>query len=100
MRNFHIVSKQHKSRIFYQSFLPVDEDAIKRHIEGNDVIGIYPMTDDEKCFFLAFDFDKECWFDDINALRKREELVAAIHSVPENKRALILTTGSYIGEGI
>lgn len=53
-----------------QAFLPLDEKAIKRHIEGKDVIGVYPMTDDEKCFFLAFDFDKECWFDDINALRK------------------------------
>ena len=53
-----------------QAFLPLDEKAVKRHIEGKDVIGVYPMTDDEKCFFLAFDFDKECWFDDINALRK------------------------------
>lgn len=31
--------------------------------------------------------------------KRREELVASIHSVPENKRALILATGSYIGEG-
>ena len=53
-----------------QAFLPLDEKAVKRHIEGKDVIGVYPMTDDEKCFFLAFDFDKECWLDDINALRK------------------------------
>ena len=58
------------SECSHQNFLAFDEKAVKRHIEGKDVIGIYPMTDDEKCFFLAFDFDKECWFDDINALRK------------------------------
>ncbi|MFV1976760.1 MAG: DEAD/DEAH box helicase family protein, partial [Candidatus Scalindua sp.] len=58
------------SECSHQAFLPLDEKAVKRHIEGKDVIGVYPMTDDEKCFFLAFDFDKECWFDDINALRE------------------------------
>ncbi len=49
------------SECSHQAFLPLDEIAIRRHIEGKDVIGIYPMTDDEKYFFLAIDFDKGCW---------------------------------------
>ncbi|MCK4642306.1 DEAD/DEAH box helicase [bacterium] len=53
-----------------QAFLAFDNTAIERHLSGKDVIGIYPMTEDEKCFFLAFDFDKECWLQDINALRE------------------------------
>lgn len=32
-------------------------ETIKRHIFHNQTIGIYPMLDDETCYFLAFDFD-------------------------------------------
>jgi hypothetical protein len=52
-----------------QSFFPFDNTAIERHLGGKDVIGMYPMTEDEKCFFIAFDFDKDSWLTDINALR-------------------------------
>lgn len=53
-----------------QAFSAFDNTAIERHLSGKDVIGMYPMTEDEKCFFLAFDFDKDCWLKDINALRE------------------------------
>jgi hypothetical protein len=54
-------------------FLPVTEDVIRRHLSGRDelgrdfVIGIYPMLQDETCFFLAADFDKETWREDAGA---------------------------------
>jgi hypothetical protein len=31
-------------------------------------MGVYPMLLDETCFFLAADFDKAMWQDDIAAL--------------------------------
>lgn len=36
---------------------PIDKEVIKNHLFNNSPIGIYPMLEDETCFFLAFDFD-------------------------------------------
>jgi hypothetical protein len=47
---------------------------IRWHLQGHDdhsrdfVIGVYPMLLDETCFFLAADFDKTTWQDDVGAL--------------------------------
>lgn len=35
---------------------------------GTDVVGIYPLTEDEHCYFLAMDFDGNSWEDDIVAV--------------------------------
>jgi len=51
-------------------FLPVTDDVIRRHLSGSDVTGqpfvagVYPLLQDETCFFLAVDFDKTGWRDD------------------------------------
>src|SRR2546426_6819448 len=51
-------------------FLPVTDDVIRWHLSGVDdsrepfVAGVYPMLQDETCFFLAVDFDKEGWRED------------------------------------
>jgi superfamily II DNA or RNA helicase/very-short-patch-repair endonuclease len=58
----------------HQRFLPVTDDVIRWHLQGHDdhshdfVIGVYPMLLDETCFFLAADFDKATWQDDVGAL--------------------------------
>ena len=46
---------------------PVTDNVIRRHLEGNITIGIYPMLEDETCHFLAIDFDKQAWQEDIKA---------------------------------
>jgi hypothetical protein len=51
----------------HQRFLPITDEVIRWHLSGFDlagqpfVAGIYPMLQDETCFFLAVDFDKEGW---------------------------------------
>lgn len=51
--------------------LPVTDKVIRWHLTGVDddgrefVAGIYPMLLDETCYFLAMDFDKENWTNDI-----------------------------------
>ena len=58
----------------HQRFLPVTDDVIRWHLQGHDnhsrdfVIGVHPMLLDETCFFLAADFDKTTWQDDVGAL--------------------------------
>ena len=51
-----------------QQFFPFDEVAVKQHLSGRQVIGVYPMLQNENCCFLAMDFDKEHWRDDVCAV--------------------------------
>ena len=45
-----------------RQFAPLDNDAIYKHLEGKDehardVIGLYPILEDNTCYFLCADFD-------------------------------------------
>jgi len=57
----------------HQRFVSVADEAIRWHLSGQDsegknfVMGIYPMLQDETCFVLAVDFDKEGWREDAKA---------------------------------
>ena len=57
----------------HQRFLPLTDDVIRWHLSGHDdggqpfVAGVYPMLRDEACFFLAADFDKTGWGEDVAA---------------------------------
>lgn len=50
-----------------QAFTPVDDRVILDHLRGRHVMGVYPLLDDETCWFLAIDFDKSSWQDDVGA---------------------------------
>lgn len=50
-----------------RSFAPVTDTVIREHLEGKHIIGVYPLLTDETCWFLAIDFDKESWSNDVNA---------------------------------
>ena len=50
-----------------QAFLAVTDQAIIEHLQGKHVIGVYPLLEDETCWFLAIDFDKRSWKEDVAA---------------------------------
>ena len=50
-----------------QAFSPVTDEEVSKHLKGSQVMGIYPLLPDETCWFLAIDFDKKSWQDDIAA---------------------------------
>jgi hypothetical protein len=50
-----------------QAFLPLTADTVLDHLQGRHVIGVYPMLRDETCWFLAADFVKSCWREDVLA---------------------------------
>jgi superfamily II DNA or RNA helicase len=50
-----------------QAFIPVTEQLIVGHLQGRHVIGVYPLLEDETCWFLAVDFDKHSWQEDVTA---------------------------------
>ena len=59
-----------------QAFIPIGDAVVRSHLIGRDgktstdfTAGVYPMLPDETCWFLAADFDKRSWKQDIAAFR-------------------------------
>ena len=60
-----------------QAFVAVADEVVRSHLQGTDlanprraepfVAGVYPLMTDETCWFLAADFDKQCWQRDAQA---------------------------------
>lgn len=53
----------------HQAFPPLDEVAVREHLTGKALIGTYAIRENDKCVFLAADFDGKGWQDDIAAYR-------------------------------
>lgn len=60
----------------FWEFVPVSDEIIRNHLIGTDpnertgrdfTIGVYPLLTDETCWFLAADFDKTTWTEDVKA---------------------------------
>jgi hypothetical protein len=50
-----------------QALRPVDDNAVRDHLRGKHVMGVYPMLPDETCWLPAVDFDEGTWKDDVRA---------------------------------
>lgn len=60
------LSKDEKKKVpFKNRYDKLSDEIILKHLKGQETIGIYPMTDDQTCYFLAFDFDEENWKNDV-----------------------------------
>lgn len=46
------------------------EAEVRRHLEGRQTIGIYPLLSDETCRLVAIDLDGPSWREDAAALRE------------------------------
>ena len=53
-----------------RSLIPVSDQTIFNHLAGKYTIGVYPLLEDETCWFLAVDFDKKEWQSDIAAFHE------------------------------
>lgn len=51
----------------HRLFSPLTPQVIYEHLSGIKTIGIYPLLEDNTCYFLAVDFDKKQWQDDVRA---------------------------------
>ncbi|WP_336784691.1 TOTE conflict system archaeo-eukaryotic primase domain-containing protein [Paenibacillus sp. MMO-177] len=54
----------------HKEYLAITDETISQHLDAkyNRTIGIYPMLQDETCYFLAIDFDKNDWMKDASAV--------------------------------
>ncbi|OKP82149.1 DEAD/DEAH box helicase family protein [Paenibacillus sp. P32E] len=64
----------------HQSFMPLTIEVLSAHLDARQdrTIGIYPMLPDETCWFLAMDFDKHDWKQDVTAIME----LCKIHEIP------------------
>ena len=49
-----------------RNLLPVTDTVIYDHLSGKHTIGVYPLLPDDTCWFLAVDFDKSSWKEDVS----------------------------------
>ncbi len=47
--------------------LPLDDEVIRRHLQGLHTVGLYPLLEDDTCRLLAVDFDGDGWSEDLAA---------------------------------
>jgi superfamily II DNA or RNA helicase len=55
------------SQCQHRKLSPLSDQVLYDHLSGKISIGIYTMNQDETCSFLAFDFDKQNWKEDVLA---------------------------------
>jgi superfamily II DNA or RNA helicase len=68
-----------------QAFLPVTTDVILDHLRGRHVVGVYPMLKDETCWFLAADFDKEVWREDVLAFTETCRRISVPYAIERSR---------------
>ncbi|WP_044528856.1 TOTE conflict system archaeo-eukaryotic primase domain-containing protein, partial [Herbaspirillum sp. B65] len=49
-------------------FAPVTNEVISSHLKGKITAGVYPLLSDDRCHFLAIDFDDADWREDAKAV--------------------------------
>ncbi|CAE6715088.1 TOTE conflict system archaeo-eukaryotic primase domain-containing protein [Candidatus Nitrotoga fabula] len=55
--------------------IPLSDAVIYRHLAGEHTVGVYPLLEDDTCYFLAADFDEADWREDALAfMQSCEEL--------------------------
>lgn len=72
-----------------QDFIILNQETVEEHLMGKEVIGLYPMTENDTCYLLAMDFDEE---------RYKEEAEAVIN-VSEKLGIFPLLERSRSGQG-
>jgi hypothetical protein len=60
--------------------MPLTSEVLSAHLDARQdrTIGIYPMLPDETCWFLAMDFDKHDWKQDVAAVMQ----LCKSHEIP------------------
>ena len=76
--------------------VPLTDEAIRAHLQGEITVGIYPLLRDESCWLLAADFDKTTWQEDCQAFLEScsEWNIPAPLCSKDHARARVVTSGS------
>ncbi len=53
-----------------KTYLPLTDEEITKHLEGQQLVGIYPLLQDNTSWFIAADFDEANWVEQCGAALK------------------------------
>ena len=53
-----------------KTYLPLTDEQIKKHLNGEQLIGIYPLLQDNTSWFIAVDFDEGNWIGECQIVLK------------------------------
>jgi hypothetical protein len=56
-----------RKAVKHSKLFPVTEEVIRDHLLGRQTIGVYPLLQDDSCWFVAADFDRKTWENDARA---------------------------------
>ena len=48
-----------------QKFIGLDENTLRKHFKGEETLGLYPVDQEDKCYLIVMDFDKDNWQEEI-----------------------------------
>jgi len=71
-----------------QAFDPVGDQVVLDHLQGRHVIGACTLLEDETCWFLAVDFDKNSWTEDVAAFAETCRSVGVEHYINSSRNAV------------
>ncbi len=65
----------------HRQFTEINDQIIYRHLAGQQVVGLYPLMLDNTCYFLAADFDKGQWQEEVKAMSKACQSLKIPHAI-------------------
>lgn len=75
--------------------LPLTDQVIYEHLTGKKTIGLYPLLHDETCWFLAVDFDKKSWQQDVQAFITTCREQMSLHMLNDLGRETVRMSGFF-----
>ncbi|WP_407271895.1 TOTE conflict system archaeo-eukaryotic primase domain-containing protein [Radiobacillus sp. PE A8.2] len=68
-----------------QSFHTLIPQVIYEHLSGSKTVGVYPLLKDNTCYFLAMDFDKKHWQDDVQAFSETCKILGLPYHIERSR---------------
>jgi superfamily II DNA or RNA helicase len=68
-----------------QAFVAPEERELRAHLEGRQVLGVYPLLADDTCRLLAIDLDGHAWREDVAAIREACEELEVVPAVERSR---------------
>ncbi len=65
----------------HRQFTELNNQVIYSHLAGQQVAGLYPLMRDNTCYFLAADFDKGQWREEVKAMSKACQSFEVPHAI-------------------
>jgi superfamily II DNA or RNA helicase len=65
----------------HRQFSELNDQVIYRHLAGQQVVGLYPLLQDNTCHLLAADLDKGNWQDEVKAISRACTKYSVPHAV-------------------